>query len=83
MLNSEETSNIRSDNDIKSLSKEVNHELIAISQWFSINKLSNNIEKTQCMLFKNSKSFRNITITINNVSIKQVHSARFFGSVYR
>ena len=28
---------------------------------------------------QNSKSFRNITITMNNVSIKQAHSARFFG----
>ena len=31
------------------------------------------------MLFTNSKSFRNITITLNNVSIKQIHSARFLG----
>ena len=31
------------------------------------------------MLFTNSRSFRNITIAINNVSIKQIHSARFLG----
>ena len=31
------------------------------------------------MLFTNSKSFRNMTITLNNVSFKQIHSARFLG----
>ena len=31
------------------------------------------------MLFTNSKSFRNITITLNNVDIKQIHSVRFLG----
>ena len=31
------------------------------------------------MLFTNSKSFRNITIKMNNVSIKQIHSARYWG----
>ena len=31
------------------------------------------------MLFTISKSFRNITTTLNNVSIKQNHSARFLG----
>ena len=41
--------------------------------------LSINLEKTQCMLLTNSKSFRNITITLNNVGIKQIHSARFLG----
>ena len=34
------------------------------------------------MLFTNSKSFRNITIAINNVSIKQLNSARFFEDIY-
>ena len=31
------------------------------------------------MLFTNSKSFRNITITLNNIGIKQIHSVRFLG----
>ena len=79
ILFADDTTIFRSGNDIKSLSKEVNRELIAISQWFSINKLLINLEKTQCTLFTNSKLFRNITITINNVSIKQIHSARFIG----
>ena len=79
ILFADDTTILRSGNDIKLLNKEVNHELIALSQWFSINKLSINLEKTQCMLFTNSKSFRNITITLNNVSIKQIHSARFLG----
>ena len=79
ILFAEDTTIFRSGNDIKVIGKEVNHELIAPSQWFSINKLMINLEKTQCMLFENSKSFRNITITINNVSIKQIHSSRFLG----
>ena len=79
ILFADDTTIFRSGNDIKSLSKEVNHELIAISQWFSMNKLSINLEKRQCMLFTNKKSFRNITITIDNISIKQIHSARFLG----
>ena len=31
------------------------------------------------MLSTNSKSFRNITITLNNICIKQIHSTRFLG----
>ena len=72
ILFADDTTIFRSGNDIKLLSKEVDHELIALSQWFSINKLLINLEKTQCMFFTNSRSFRNITITLNNVSIKQI-----------
>ena len=79
ILFADDTTILRSGNDIKLLHKEVNHELIALSKWFSINKLSINLEKTQCMLFTNSKSFRNITITLNNACIKQIHSARSLG----
>ena len=79
ILFADDTTILRAGNDIKLINKEVNHELIALSQWFSINKLSINLEKTQCMLFTKSKSFRNITITLNNVGIKQIHSARFLG----
>ena len=75
----DDTTILRSGNDIKLINKDVNHELIALSQWFSINKLFINLKKTKCMLFINSKSFRNITITLNNVSIKQIHSNRFLG----
>ena len=71
----DDTAIFRSGYDIKVLSKEDSHELIGPSQWFSINKLSINLEKILCMLFANSKSFRNITITMNNVSIKQINSA--------
>ena len=33
------------------------------------------------MLFTNSKSFINMTITINNVSNKHIHTARFIGMI--
>ena len=38
ILFADHTTILRSGNDIKLLNKEVNHELIALSQWFSINK---------------------------------------------
>ena len=38
ILFADDTTIFRSGNDIKLLNKEVNHELIALSQWFSINK---------------------------------------------
>ena len=79
VLFADDTTISRAGNDIKLLNKEVNHELIELSQWFSINKSSINLQKTQCMLLKNSKSFRNITITLSNVGIKQIHSARHLG----
>ena len=37
----------RSDFDIKLLSKKVSHEVNALSQWFSINKLLINLEKLE------------------------------------
>ena len=79
VLFADDTTIIGACNDINLLNKEVNHELIALSQWLSIKKLSINLEKTQCMLFTNSKSFRNITITLNNVGFKLIHSARYLG----
>ena len=40
---SDDTTIFRAGNDIRLLNKEVNQELIALSQWFSINKLSINL----------------------------------------
>ena len=42
ILFADDTTFLRSGNDIKLLNKEANHELIALRQWFSINKLSIN-----------------------------------------
>ena len=36
--------------------KNINHELMNISNWFKLNKLSLNIDKTNFMIFKNKHS---------------------------
>jgi hypothetical protein len=71
-------------NDLTTLFRNMNTELIKISDWFKSNKLSINIEKTKWMLFyPNSKKKLIPSITplifVDNIEIKRTKITKFLG----
>ena len=58
----------------------MNEEMIKISAWLKIDKLSLNIDKTHFMLFKGKRKIRKgIEIKIDNRMINQVSETKFLG----
>ena len=83
ILFADDTTLLCTHRNINILIDTVNSELDCISKWFSSNKLSLNIGKTQFILFeKHRQSNNNITpvnISINNVIIQQTDNIKFLG----
>ena len=71
-------------NNINTLFKTVNDELIKINKWFSANKLSLDIGKTKSSFFHKSGKKYSIpshlpTLKINNHVIERVNTLKFLG----
>ena len=62
-----------------SLCELVNIEMSKLSKWFSINKLSLNVEKTSYMLFGNRHVNNDIKIRIDMEEIEKVHVTKILG----
>ena len=67
--------------NIDTLVEMVNSELILVSNWFRVNKLSLNLNKTKYMLFSNSTSELPDEVMINNVCIEKTDCLKFLGLV--
>ena len=65
--------------DISQIQNDMNEEMIKISAWLKINKLSLNIDKTHFMLFKGKKIRKGIKIKIDDKVINQVSETKFLG----
>ena len=71
------------DNDISTIERKANDELIKISNWMLRNKLSLNILKTQGMLFGyKSNNVNSLQISVNNTNIKLVERVKFLGVIF-
>ena len=57
----------------------VNNELSKLNEWFSINKLSLNVKKTNFMIFGNKHRNEALKIRINNEDIVKVSETKFLG----
>ena len=79
ILFADDTTIICSKYDLKELCTEVSNELNKVNNWLNINKLSLSLNKTNFMLFANSKSCVNVPITIINTRLERVYVAKFFG----
>ena len=79
VLFADDTTIICSKYDLKELCTEVNNELNKVSDWFNINKLSLNVNKTNFMLFANSKSSVYVPITIKNTHLERVYLTKILG----
>ena len=66
--------------DISQIQNDMNEEMIKISAWLKINKLSLITGKTHFMLFKGKRKIRKgIEIKIDNRMINQVSETKFLG----
>jgi len=85
VLFADDTNIFMADHDLTTLINMVNNELILLNTWFTVNKLSLNVEKTNFILFTGRyKKFDNSIlinngVKINDKIIKQVQSAKFLG----
>ena len=75
---------IFADRNLSTVITMINKELKLITEWFRVNKLSINVNKTNFILFisprKNYSSHTVVDkILINDIPIKQVHSVKFLG----
>ena len=67
--------------NIRFLYKKLNEDLSRVTQWFRVNSLSLNVDKTSYILFeteKNTSNFRG-NIFMNNVAIQRVSYTKFLG----
>ena len=72
------------DDNINTLFKTVNDDLIKINEWLSVNKLSLNVGKTKFSLFHKPGKKYSIpsylpTLKINNHDIERVNATKFLG----
>ena len=70
-----------SHSNINTLLEMVNHELISVSSWFRVNKLSLSINKTNYMLFSNSANELLGDVLINDIVIKKTDCFKFLGLI--
>ena len=63
----------------KRLQENVNEDLLKISEWMQINKLSLNMEKTVGQLYSNSSKVKNIAAAMNNIEVKFVETVKYLG----
>lgn len=78
----DDTNILFSHKDPDQLEKLINNELMNISNWFKLNKLSLNINKTNFMTFKNKHSNKpdlNFNIIIDDNNIAKVDVTKFLG----
>ena len=82
ILFADDTNRFSSGTDLQLLESQINEDLVQISLWLKVNKLSLNIKKIHYMVFTRSK-IRNIQLAINidGESIDEVRITKFIGVV--
>ena len=81
ILFADDTTLYITDHSISRIKTNLEHDLKLLQDWFHANKLTLNLSKTQCMLFKAKKGCPSITLNINNILIKQQQQAKFLGLI--
>ena len=66
------------DNDHKSLINKLNSELVKLTKWFRVNKLSLNVTKSNYMVF-GKKCMSSADVKLNNISLEKVAYTKFLG----
>ena len=73
----DDTNLLRCDRDLNELVRMINGGLEQLQTWFSVNKLSLNISKTNYMIFGNRRITAHICVRINKEKINRVNSITF------
>lgn len=84
VLFADDTNIFLADRNLSTVITMINKELKLITEWFRVNKLSINVNKTNFILFTSPrKNYSSHTVVdkilINDIPIKQVHSVKFLG----
>ena len=82
LLFADDTNLLFSDVNLSHLSKKVNKNLLKIADWFNINKLSLNVDKTHYVVFHSSKIYltkKCDPILINNKPLNREATSKFLG----
>ena len=79
VLFADDTNIFCSSNSLHDLQNLLNRELAKLFVWFSVNKLSLNLGKTNYMLFRNRPHENGLELRINNVIIPRVACTKFLG----
>src|SRR6218665_4127679 len=81
ILFADDTNVFLSHKSLDKLLELMNAELINISKWFNINKLSLDSEKTNYIVFSSARKriSLNNTLSINNNPLSLTHSSKFLG----
>ena len=82
LLFADDTNTFLKHRDIKALIKIVNSELVKLADWFSANRLSLNVSKTNFIIYCSSKRKYNpnlINISLNGHEITQIKHTKFLG----
>ena len=77
ILFADDTNLFFSGTNMEIMEKEINAELIHISLWLKINKLSLNVKKTHYMMFTKSRLIHDLNIKIDNESIDDIENTKF------
>jgi hypothetical protein len=74
--------NLSSMSDVNTTSNNLNNELINVSEWLKLNKLSLNINKTKCMLFHHAnKVISRPVLKIDDTELEYVDNFCFLGII--
>ena len=79
VLFADDTNLLYEHENYETLCMNVNNELSKLNEWFSINKLSLNVKKTNFMVFGNKHINETLKIRINNEDIVKVSETKFLG----
>ena len=81
ILFADDTNLLCCDRDLNELVRVIDGGLEQLQSWFSVNRLSLNISKTNYMIFDNRRITADICIRINKEEINRVNSTTFLGVV--
>ena len=73
MIHVYDTNILCCDRDLNELVRMINGGLEQLQTWFSVNRLSLNISKTNYMIFGNRRTTADICVTINKEKINRVN----------
>ena len=79
VLFADDTNIFYSSNNLSTFENIVNNELISLATWFSVNKLSLNVQKTSYMLFCKRTCRFDPIIRMNGIVLERVRCTKFLG----
>ena len=81
VLFADDTNIFCSERNLTDLELTLNRELGKLFVWFSVNKLSLNLSKTNYILFRNRSADTDLNIRMNTINVTRVRSSKFLGII--